>query len=160
MADTQSNNSQPECAIDGAIPVPELAAAPAEVIETSTTRTESPAESFVAEAENTTVSQSPERIEEQASRALEISAQMAKELENKDRSADIHLKKLYGWGILIVLGGWIGFVIYFSIQQLNPCACKVRPMSDAVIIALWTSATANILALPAIILKYLFPKRH
>lgn len=122
--------------------------------------TESPAESFVAEAENTDVSSSQERIEEQGSRALEISAQMAKELENKDRSADIHLKKLYGWGILIVLAVWIGFVIYFSWQQLNPCACEVRPMSDAVIIALWTSATANILALPAIILKYLFPKRH
>lgn len=121
---------------------------------------ESPAESFVTEAENTNVSQSPERIEEQASRALEISAQMAKELENQDRSADIHLKKLYGWGILLVLGCWIVFVIYFSIQQLNPCKCEVRPMSDAVIIALWTSATANILALPAIILKYLFPKRH
>ncbi len=122
--------------------------------------TESPAESFVAEAENTDVSSSQERIEEQGSRALEISAQMAKELENKDRSADIHLKKLYGWGILIVLAVWIGFVIYFSWQQLNPCVCEVRPMSDAVIIALWTSATANILALPAIILKYLFPKRH
>ena len=122
--------------------------------------TESPAESFVAEAENTDVSSSQERIEEQGSRALEISAQMAKELENKDRSADIHLKKLYGWGILIVLAVWIGFVICFSWQQLNPCACEVRPMSDAVIIALWTSATANIPALPAIILKYLFPKRH
>lgn len=121
---------------------------------------ESPAESFVSEAENTNVNPSPERIEEQASRALEISAQMAKELENKDRSADIHLKKLYGWGILIVLAGWICFVVYFSIQQLDPCTCKVRPMSDAVINALWTSATANILALPAIILKYLFPKRH
>lgn len=122
----------------------------------------SPAESFVAEAENTNLNtnQSSERIEEQASRALEISARMAKELENKDRSADIHLKKLYEWGILIVLAGWIGFVTYFSIQQLNPCGCEVRPMSDAVIIALWTSATANILALPAIILKYLFPKRH
>lgn len=123
---------------------------------------ESPAESFVAEAKNTNLNtnQSSERLEEQASRALEISAQMAKELENQDRSADIHLKKLYGWGILIVLGAWIVFVIYFSIQQLNPCGCEVRPMSDAVIIALWTSATANILALPAIILKYLFPNRN
>lgn len=123
---------------------------------------ESPAESFVAEAENTNVSIGPlpEHIEEQASRALEISAQMAKELENKDRSADIHLKKLYGWGILFVLSVWIIFVSCFSWQQLNPCAREVRPMSDAVIIALWTSATANILALPAIILKYLFPKRH
>lgn len=128
----------------------------------STKTVVSPAESFVAEAENTNLNtnQSSERIEEQASRTLEISAQMAKELENKDRSADIHLKKLYGWGILLVLAGWIGFVIYFSIQQLNPCGCEVRSMSDAVIIALWTSATANILALPAIILKYLFPNRN
>lgn len=129
-------------------------------MQNSNQSTESPAESFVLEAEKTNISTSPERIEEQASRALEISAQMAKELENKDRSADIHLKKLYGWGILFVLAGWIGFVVYFSVQQLNPCCCEVRPMSDAVIIALWTSATANILALPAIILKYLFPKRH
>lgn len=128
----------------------------------STQTVVSPAESFVAEVESTNLNtnQSSEHIEEQASRTLEISAQMAKELENKDRSADIHLKKLYGWGILIVLAGWIGFVIYFSIQQLNPCGCEVRPLSDAVIIALWTSATANILALPAIILKYLFPNRN
>lgn len=119
----------------------------------------SPAQSFVDEAENTPTSNTPERFEEQQSRALEISAQMAKDLENKDKSADIHLKKLYGWGILFVLVGWVLFVIYYSIQQLNPCSCKVRPMSDTVMIALWTSATANILALPAIILKYLFPHR-
>lgn len=122
----------------------------------------SPAESFVAETENINLNptESSERIEEQASRALEISAQIAKELENKDRSADIYLKKLYGWGVLIVLAGWICFVVYFSIQQLKTCGSEVRPMSDAVIIALWTSATANILALPAIILKYLFPNRN
>lgn len=119
----------------------------------------SPAQSFVNEAESTPINTSSERLEEQQSRALEISAQMAKDLENKDKSADIHLKKLYGWGILAVLGAWVIFVIYYSIQQLNPHCCEVRHMSDTIIIALWTSATANILALPAIILKYLFPQK-
>lgn len=122
--------------------------------------TQSPAESFVREAEHSHHSPSIEGTEEQGSRVLEISARMAKELENKDRRADIYLKKLYGWGILIVLILWETFVIWCTYKQFNPNDNEVRPMSDAVIIALLTSATANILALPAIILNYLFPKRH
>lgn len=52
------------------------------------------------------------------------------------------------------------FVIYFSLKQLNPCDLCVRKVSDTVFVALLTSATANILALPAIILNYLFPKKR
>lgn len=80
-------------------------------------------------------------------------------LSNKDKSADISLKKLYGCGILLILVGWEIFVIVFSMKQLNPCDKCVHKVSDSVFIALLTTATANILALPAIILKYLFPKK-
>lgn len=80
-------------------------------------------------------------------------------LSNKDKSADISLKKLYGWGILLILVGWELFVITFSMKQLNPCDKCVHKVSDTVFVALLTTATANILALPAIILKYLFPKK-
>lgn len=80
-------------------------------------------------------------------------------LSNKDKSADISLKKVYGWGILGILIVWELFVIFFSWKQLNPCDKCVHKVSDSVFIALLTTATANILALPAIILKYLFPKK-
>lgn len=80
-------------------------------------------------------------------------------LSNKDKNADIKLKKIYGWGILLILIGWEVFVIAFSWKQLNPCDKCVHKVSDTVFIALLTTATANILALPAIILKYLFPKK-
>ena len=85
---------------------------------------------------------------------------VAKKLENQNKSADISLKWLYGIFIILVLGAWEFFVIYFSLKQLNPCDLCVRKVSDTVFVALLTSATANILALPAIILNYLFPKKR
>lgn len=95
-----------------------------------------------------------------AAQALASNEDIAKRLSARDKSADIWLKWVYGIATLLILVGWEVFVIYFSIKQLNPCICEVRPASDGVLIALWTSATANIVALPAIILNYLFPKRH
>ena len=119
----------------------------------------SPAQYFVEEAEqqrppNTDAA----RFEEKGIEMLNMSAQIAADLNNWDKAADIKLKKIYGIGILIVLGIWEVFVIVYSIIQIFYCY-KVRHVSDTVMIALWTSATANILALPAIILNYLFPKR-
>lgn len=80
-------------------------------------------------------------------------------LSRRERSTDINLKWLYGIVILGILIWWEYFVIKYSWAMLNPNGNEVRQMSDAVIIALWTSATANIVALPTIILQYLFPKR-
>ena len=79
-------------------------------------------------------------------------------LSNKDKSADISLKKLYGCGILFILVVWEVFVIIFSMKQLNPCDKCVYKVSDTVFVAL-LSSMGNILALPAIILNYLFPKK-
>ncbi|MDE6069870.1 MAG: hypothetical protein K2F92_03185 [Alistipes sp.] len=98
-------------------------------------------------------------LTEMAARTLAANEKTAKDLSFKDKRADINLKWLYGIVILLILIGWEVFVIIFSFKQLNPNSLKIRPMSDAVLIALWTSATANIVALPAIILNYLFPKR-
>ncbi|WP_279102412.1 hypothetical protein [Bacteroides acidifaciens] len=90
---------------------------------------------------------------------LEDNEKIAQDLSNRDKSADIFLKQVYGWGILVILAGWEIFVIIFSIIQLNPCDKCVYKVSDTVFVALLTTATANILALPAIILSYLFPKK-
>lgn len=81
-------------------------------------------------------------------------------IARREKATDINLKWIYGLVILGVLLWWEYFVISYSWELLNPDATKVRQMSDAVIIALWTSATANIVALPTIILNHLFPKRH
>lgn len=47
----------------------------------------------------------------------------------------------------------------FSVKQLNPCDKCVYKISDPVFITLLTTATTNILALPTIILRYLFPRK-
>lgn len=81
-------------------------------------------------------------------------------ISNRERTTNINLKWIYGVVILGVLLWWEYFVIQYSWELLNPDGTKVRQMSDAVIIALWTSATANIVALPTIILNHLFPKHN
>lgn len=107
--------------------------------------------------------QGPLTLEEKReliSKQLENDSRIAKELQNKDHRIDINLKLIYAGGILFVLIGWVTCVLVFMFRQLSPTDEKVYHVSDAVFISLLTSATANILALPAIILKYLFPKRH
>ncbi len=120
---------------------------------------ESPAKHFVNEAEATLLNPDDDSVRERASTTLEFSAKIAAELKNKDKSADIALKKMYGKTIIVVLLLWEIFVIFISCWQLIPRNIEFHYASDTVIIALWTSATANILALPAIILKYLFPNK-
>lgn len=95
-----------------------------------------------------------------AAEALVSNESIAKSLSARDKSADISLKWVYGIATLFILIGWEVFVICFSMKQLEPSACKVHHATDGVLIALWTSATTNIVALPAIILNYLFPKRN
>lgn len=102
---------------------------------------------------------SEEEKREIGASSLEESEKLAAILKNRDKDADIWLKKLYGYGILIVLGLWELFVMKVICVQLNPGDLEVKPYSDPVLIALLTSATANILALPMIILNYLFPKK-
>lgn len=114
-----------------------------------------PAENFVEEIKNSNTIQSPTF----AAKLLESNEEISRQLSNKDKNTDICLKWVYGVSIILVLAAWETFVIYYSIKQLNPCDKCVHKISDTVFIALLTTATANILALPAIILNYLFPKK-
>lgn len=117
-----------------------------------------PADCFVEELKETN-SNDNITASTYAAKLLESNEEIAKRLSNKDKNTDICLKWVYGVSIILVLAGWEIFVIYFSIKQLNPFDKYVHKVSDTVFIALLTTATANILALPAIILKYLFPKK-
>lgn len=87
---------------------------------------------------------------------LDRNYRTSKELDAKDKDTDISLKKIYGWSIIGVLGVWELFVIGFCFIQV--CCPNAKEISDAVFITLLTSATANILILPTIVLNYLFPK--
>lgn len=86
---------------------------------------------------------------------LSKDAKVFERLKDLDYKGDIDLKKMYGIAIIAVLGLWELFVIIFTFMQI----CPERRLSDAVLITLLTTATANILVLPTIVLKYLFPKR-
>ena len=117
-----------------------------------------PADCFVEELKETN-SDDNMSASTYAAKLLESNEEIAKRLSNRDKNTDICLKWVYGVSIILVLAAWETFVIYFSIKQLNPCNKCVQRVSDTVFVALLTTATANILALPAIILKYLFPKK-
>ncbi len=78
------------------------------------------------------------------------------DLAVKDKEVDIDLKERYGNTILNVLIGWLVFVGLIIFSQLGSVSNK---LSDEVLITLITTSTANIIALPIIILKYLFPKK-
>lgn len=85
--------------------------------------------------------------------------EIARKLAERSKNADICLKWIYGIAILCVLAAWEIFVIVVMCKQSWPIDKGIQHFSDAVLIALLTSATANILALPAIILRYLFPNK-
>ena len=74
----------------------------------------------------------------------------------KDKEVDIDLKERYGNTILNILIGWLFFVGVIIFSQLGTVSHK---LSDEILITLITTSTANIIALPVIILKYLFPKK-
>lgn len=78
------------------------------------------------------------------------------ELDIKNKEVNIDLKERYGNTILNILIGWLVFVGLILLSQLGPVSYK---LSDEVLITLITTSTANIIALPVIILKYLFPKK-
>lgn len=90
---------------------------------------------------------------------LSSNEEIARSLAKRNKNADIWLKWIYGIAILCVLAFWEFFVIFLMWKQSNAKDFWVHHFSDAVLIALLTSATANILALPAIILRYLFPNK-
>ena len=116
-----------------------------------------PASCFVEELEEANPNNIPNPI--YSAKILKDNEKIAQDLSNRDKSTDICLKWVYGVSIILILVAWEIFVVMFSMKQLNPCDKCVHKVSDTVFVALLTTATANILALPAIILKYLFPKK-
>lgn len=119
---------------------------------------QTPSTDFILEVESEQKSEDCLIPAEISAKKLMDNESLAKSLERLEKKTDITLKKTYGFVILGILFLWEVFVISASCVQLNP---NVYHFSDGVLIALWTSATANILALPTIILKYLFAKdRH
>lgn len=98
----------------------------------------------------------PQPDPQAAARILSANEDVANRLNNQDKKVDINLKIIYGVVILVLLLIWIFFVICFSNKQLEPNSEKMHHISDTVFVTLLTTATANIIALPTIILKYLF----
>lgn len=78
------------------------------------------------------------------------------ELKKEDLIADIRLKKMYGKCVLGVLAGWCLLVAFICITYMFQ---NYPNLSDNVLITLFTTTTANIIALPTIVLKYLFSKK-
>ena len=99
-------------------------------------------------------------ISKEASEMLDkdyqTSIKLAELLQIKDRLADISLKKIYGYFILGILGLWVIVVAFICITYIF----QDKPnMSDGVLITLLTTTTANILVLPTVVVKYLFPNK-
>ena len=116
-------------------------------------------DNFVNEVTGSTSLGISEECNIHSAKFLSKNEQVAIQLENKNKNTDIYLKIAYGIGIIIILIIWESFVIFFSVKQLNPCDKCVYKISDPVFITLLTTATTNILALPTIILRYLFPRK-
>ena len=88
---------------------------------------------------------------------LSEDAKHMRELINRDKETDIELKKTYGTSILGILIAWLSFVGLIILGQVGPVYHK---LSDEILITLITTSTANIILLPTIILKYLFPQNR
>lgn len=93
--------------------------------------------------------------QKESAEILSKDAKIEKTIEVYDRYSDIKLKKIYGIWILVILCAWIVFVITFCFFQMY----VERPISDSVFITLITTSTANIIGLPLLILRCLFPTR-
>lgn len=83
-----------------------------------------------------------------------------KELENTERKHNILARKKYAHRVFCVMVGWLLFVmliLLFCGLRCIPFCSESFILSDAVIIALITTTTINVIFLFNIILKNLFP---
>lgn len=116
-------------------------------------------DNFISEYANTdsNVSDSPSKVQESfqlLDKDYEISQKIIELVQIKDKLADIDLKKIYGICLLVILALWIIMVAFICITYIFQDSPHV---SDTVLITLFTTTTANIVALPTLVLKYLFP---
>lgn len=82
----------------------------------------------------------------------------ALQLENKDKESNINLRKeLVPWMKWIVVA-WLIFTGIVVVSDLLLSAFCGSALSDAVLCALLTTTTANVLGLAVIVLKGLFPQ--
>lgn len=91
----------------------------------------------------------------ESSELLDKDSETADALNKIERITDLKLKRTYGYLIVGILCCWIVFVGTFTFFQLY----VDRPVSETVLVTLLTTTTANIIALPIIILKYLFQSK-
>lgn len=83
----------------------------------------------------------------------------AMKLANKDIETNIKLRlELVPWMRWIVIA-WLIFTGVIVIADLIVTAILGRALSDAVVCALLTTTTANVLGLAVIVLKGLFPQK-
>lgn len=83
----------------------------------------------------------------------------ALQLKNKDTETNINLRlELVPWMRWIVIA-WLIFTGVIVIADLIVTAILGRALSDAVVCALLTTTTANVLGLAVIVLKGLFPQK-
>ena len=80
-----------------------------------------------------------------------------KGLENQSKKSELELRvKIWEW-VKIIVSSFLGFVACLLILILAGKANNVEGFSDSVLIAILTTTTINILGLPFLIIKSLFP---
>lgn len=82
-------------------------------------------------------------------------------LELEDRAQDIRERKRYARRLFIMLCIWLGIILAITIANgiNNPFICIGFHLSEAVIITLITTTTANIAAFFLVVTRYLFPAK-
>ena len=80
-----------------------------------------------------------------------------KELENQSKKSELELRvKIWEW-VKIIVSSFLGFVACLLVLILVGKANNAEGFSDSVLIAILTTTTINILGLPFLIIKSLFP---
>ena len=93
------------------------------------------------------------KIRQQVALALKIS--------NIGDLQNIHEREKYANRIFILICIFLGFsllIVILSGITICPCGLKYLNLSDAVLITILTTTTANVLGLMIIVINYLFPK--
>lgn len=86
----------------------------------------------------------------------------ARLLTIQDIQQNINLRRQYSDKIYTLNRYWLVFVavmVLLSIIDLSAYKIKITSLSDAVLITLLTTTTANIIGTLIIVLKYLFPNK-
>jgi hypothetical protein len=81
----------------------------------------------------------------------------AGDIDNQQKFENLSARKKYASRLFILLCTWITLT-YITVLASGHQTCPVK-LSDAVLIALITSGTVNIIGMFAVVLNYLFPNK-